>query len=118
MRTDTGPLYEKYNLVLRSKSGNPFLTGRFDEVCQGTHYCTSLHSINSCIIKMSKLMKAQPIYRGSTRAKLPHAFLHANAFGIKGGIEYGFTSTTVEREQAMDYAHGAASTVFEMEMVS
>jgi len=116
MRKDTGPLYEKYNLVLRSKSGNPFLVSRFEKVCQGNHYCTTLHAINSCIIKMSKLMKAQPIYRGSTRAKLPHTFLHADAFGIKGGIEYAFTSTTVEREQAMHYAQGAASTVFEMEM--
>ena len=61
-------------------------------------------------------MKAGRIYRGSTRARLPTAFLEPNELGIKGGVEYGFTSTTTEREQAVHYAQGAASTLFEMEM--
>ena len=36
--------------------------------------------------------------------------------GVRGGVEYGFSSTTMEREQAVAYADGAASTVFEMQM--
>ena len=31
-------------------------------------------------------------------------------------VEYGFSSTTVDRAQALHYASGKASTVFEMEM--
>ena len=43
--------------------------------------------------------------------------------GVRGGIEYGFSSTTTDREQAMVYAGGSdardsdgASTIFEMQM--
>ena len=36
--------------------------------------------------------------------------------GISGGVEFGFSSTTAEKEQAVHYSRGNASTVFEMEM--
>ena len=51
-----------------------------------------------------------------TGATLPKAFFEANPEGVKGGIEFGFSSTTVDRDQALHYARGKASTVFEMEM--
>ena len=111
-----GAVYEKYNAALRAQGGNAFLRSKFEDLCRGNVYTTTLHAINSCIIKLSRLMKAGRIYRGSTRAKLPAAFLEPNELGIKGGVEYGFTSTTTEREQAVHYAQGAASTLFEMEM--
>eukprot|EP00959_Pyramimonas_sp_CCMP1952_P231173 4832390-Pyramimonas_sp.AAC.2 len=31
----TGPMYEKCNLVLRAKTGKPFLKERFDKICKG-----------------------------------------------------------------------------------
>lgn len=36
--------------------------------------------------------------------------------GVRGGVEYGFTSTTTERAQAENYALGKASTLLELEM--
>ena len=46
----------------------------------------------------------------------------ANALGVRGGIEYGFSSTSTDKSQALSYAgadtrlDGDASTVFEMQM--
>ena len=56
------------------------------------------------------------MWRGFTGATLPSSFFEANAEGVRGGIEYGFSSTTIDRAQALHYASGKASTVFEMEM--
>ena len=68
------------------------------------------------MLKLSKLTVACTVWRGFTGASLPKCFFEANADGVKGGIEYGFSSTTVDRAQALHYAQGKASTVFEMEM--
>jgi len=35
---------------------------------------------------------------------LPDEFWTANAFGVRGGVEYAFTSTTTNREVALKYA--------------
>ena len=50
--------------------------------------------------------------------KLPKPFLEPNAHNIRGGVEYGFSSTTMEREVAVKYSQGAAneaSMIFEMQ---
>ena len=95
-------------------------------------------AINSCCLKLSKLTVACKVWRGFTGAMLPKSFFEANSEGVKGGIEvprcisclkrlgltrtastapqFGFSSTTVDRDQALYYAKGKASTVFEMEM--
>ena len=70
-RLYSGPMYEKYNLVLRSRSGNEYMLGRFKKECQGNTYTTTLHAINSAVVKLSKLTQAVPVYRGQTKAKLP-----------------------------------------------
>ena len=49
----------------------------------------------------------------------PTQFWKANEYGVKGGIEGGFMSTTLDRSVAMSYAAstgGAAGFVFEMQM--
>ena len=79
-------------------------------------YATTIHAINSCVLKLSKLTIACKVWRGFTGATLPKSFFEANPEGVKGGIEFGFSSTTVDRDQALHYARGKASTVFEMEM--
>ena len=79
-------------------------------------YTTTIHAINSCVLKLSKLTAASKVWRGFTGATLPRSFYVANEEGVKGGVEYGFTSTTVDRAQALHYAQGKASTVLEMEM--
>ena len=52
--------------------------------------------------------------------KMPEFFIHRNEFNVRGGIEYGFMSTTTEASVALDYAIGddqsAASTVMVADM--
>ena len=105
--------YHKYNLVLRSRSGVSFLKLQFERECKGNLYATTIHGINSAVIKLSKLQVACPVYRGSTRAVLPAQFWQKDDLGLSGGVEFGFTSTTVERAQAVHYAQGQASLILE-----
>ena len=77
---------------------------------------TTIHAINSVVVKMSRLTKVAPLYRGWTGATLPAKFFEADAMGVRGGVEYGFSSTTTERVQAEHYALGKASTLLELEM--
>ena len=102
--------------MLRSFSGVAFLKQQFERDCKGNLYATTIHGINSAVIKLSKLQVACPVYRGSTRAVLPAQFWQKDDFGLSGGVEFGFTSTTVERAQALHYAQGQASLVFESQM--
>jgi hypothetical protein len=50
-------------------------------------YPTTIHSINSLILKASKLTKAGCVYRGITGATLLEAFWKPNKDGVRGGIE-------------------------------
>ena len=86
MRLYTGPMYIKYNTVLRSKSRDQHMIKAARELTKGNGYPTTIHAINSFVLKLSKLTKATKVYRGFTRAKLPPSFWEANAFGTRGGI--------------------------------
>ena len=77
-RLYTGPMYHKYNTVLRSKSGNPFLVQQFEQLCKGNTYRTTIHAVNSCVIKLSKLTSACKVWRGFTDARLPDKFWAPN----------------------------------------
>jgi len=67
-------------------------------------YTTTLHAINSAIIKLGKLTKAIKVYRGIAGMKLPSEFWIPNEFGVRGGVEKAFMSTTTEQAVAMGYA--------------
>ena len=56
------------------------------------------------MIKLSKLTKADRVYRGISGMALPAEFWTANEFGVRGGVENAFMSTTVDRSVAMHYA--------------
>ena len=71
-------------------------------------YLNTLHAINSAIVKSSKLTKATKVYRGVAGLKLPATFIRPNSHGVRGGVENGFMSTTLERSVAMSYAAGGA----------
>eukprot|EP00965_Chrysotila_dentata_P144564 4775357-Pleurochrysis_carterae.AAC.2 len=106
-RMYTGPMFVKYNGVLRAPPAN----GEF-------LYVTTLHSINSCVIKLSKLTMATKVYRGVVGGSLPQSFLKPNEQGVRGGVERAFMSTTTDRAVAMAYATsapGKASVVFEIQ---
>ena len=72
-------------------------------------YTTTLHGINSAVIKLGKLTKATKVYRGISGMALPKEFWEENAFGVRGGVENAFMSTTLERNVAMGYAAGDAA---------
>ena len=47
-------------------------------------YATTIHAINSCVIKLSKLAKAVKVYRGLAGGVLPTEFWRPNEHGVKG----------------------------------
>ena len=78
-------------------------------------------AVYRCVLKLSKLTKACKVWRGIKDAKLPPEFWVPNELGVRGGIEYGFSSTTTDKDQAIFYANvgakaGDAMTIFEMRM--
>ena len=79
-------------------------------------YTTTIHAINSCIIKLQKLTRTCVVYRGFSGATLPNHMFEPDEDGISGGVEYANLSTTPDREVAMGYSKGVLSTVFEMRM--
>jgi len=70
-------------------------------------YATTLHAVNSAVIKLGKLTKAETVYRGIGGMALPPEFWKVNRFGVRGGVEPAFMSTTLNREVAMTYASGS-----------
>ena len=126
LRGAPSPLGCRYNGVLRGlDSGVDFLVCKMVELCCSTdvaaeykdrtmayeevrplvnRYTTTLHCINSAIVKLAKLTKATKVYRGVSGMGLPGDFWTANEFGVKGGIEAAFLSTTTDRKVAMQYA--------------
>ena len=63
--------YIKYNTVLRSKTNDTAVLRFAKELTKGNGYATTIHAINSCVIKLSKLTKAGKVWRGIKDAKLP-----------------------------------------------
>ena len=80
-------------------------------------YTTTLHAINSVIVKLSKLTKASTVYRGVHDFVLPDQFWTPNKHGVRGGIDGAFMSTTLKREEAVKYAISgkAAPLIFEIQ---
>ena len=137
-RLYTGPLFVKYNGVLRGlNSAVPFLVSSMVKLCcakavadafaagtlsmaqakqQVNKYTTTLHCINSAILKLSKLTVATKVYRGISGMVLPQQFREANKHGVRGGIESAFMSTTVDREVALSYAASGARGGFVFEI--
>jgi len=79
----TGPMYQKYNSVLRASSGDKYMVDQNVAICKTNAYPTTIHCINSCIIKLSKLTKACPLWRGTTNGALPDSFFVPDKFNIK-----------------------------------
>ena len=99
-------MYVHYNRTLRNRTKGEFVT--------------TLHAVNSGILKLSKLTPACTVYRGVAGGVLPDQFWKPNEHGVMGGIELGFMSTTTEREVAEMYMKQAstetAKMIFEIRM--
>ena len=110
-RLYTGPMFIKYNDTVRGFGDA--LAG-----CKGNRYVTTTHAINSCIVKASKLTKVAKVYRGVAGGVLPDAFWTADEYGVRGGVERAFQSTSYDKAVAARYAGGrpGASLLFEIDM--
>lgn len=71
----------------------------------GNLYTTTLHVINSAVLKLGKLARVETVYRGISRKTMPRKMVHKDpSDNTRGGIEYGFTSASVRKEEAVRYA--------------
>ena len=122
VRLYTGPMSMKYNAVLRGlgedglpKSEESVQFETMKKLCGDSRYVTTLHCINSAIVKLSRLAKPQTVYRGVAGCVLPSEFWLG-----QGGVEFAFMSMTVDRDVAMRYAKAEskedASCVMEVKM--
>ena len=96
LRLYTGPMFSLYNGVLRAW-GNADKPGF---VPRGPHagmdvrgmFTTTIHAVNSGVLKLSRLQPALSVFRGATSMKLPRRFLERDSSNIRGGVEFGFMS--------------------------
>eukprot|EP00966_Prymnesium_polylepis_P250740 5798002-Prymnesium_polylepis.1 len=104
IRLYTGPMYKLYNNTLRKQLFGTFVT--------------TIHSINSGIVKLSKLTKATTVYRGVS-GLLPNEFWEESEDGVLGGVERAFMSTSTQRDVALGYMRQKKETakiLFEIRM--
>jgi hypothetical protein len=107
------------NAVLRSAGENApsALKKQTGILCMRNKYTTTLHIINSAVVKLGKLTKAGTVYRGLSGGTLPEEFWQANEYGVCGGCEYAFMSTTLDERVAYTYAGGSkVATILEIRM--
>lgn len=116
-RLYTGPLFVKYNSTLRKFTGVGLFEDQCASLCLGNPYTTTLHTINSGLIKLSKLTAAQTVYRGIRDGILPDQFWNEDGLKLRCGVDYAFCSTTLNRQIAEEYSnstHGI-STILEIQ---
>ena len=122
LRMYTGPCAFLYNARLRAMgTGGVVAFGIAKGQRPTGRFTTTLHVVNSGMIKLSRLQPACKIYRGVHGMRLPAPFEQPNVHNVRGGVEYGFMSATLDRRIAELYAgmaHGSEpSLLFEMSMV-
>ena len=96
----TGPLYQKWNSVLRRMGGASTANS-------GNKYATSIHTLVSAVLKTAKatrIPESRKVYRGLGGMALDDKWFEPNARGAKGGVELGFLSTTLDRNVALKYS--------------
>ena len=65
---------------------------------QGNKYLNTIYATTSGLRKLALVTcmpKGGKVYRGMAGLKLPEKFLKAKEGGGRGGVEFGFMSTTV-----------------------
>lgn len=110
-------MFIKYNAVLRGlQSSVPSFRQRYEQLCCGNKYTTTLHAINSAVVKLSKLTVACKVYRGMSGGRLPPSLRTRNQYGVRGGVDLAFMSTTVNREVAVQYAGSSGGAALALEL--
>jgi hypothetical protein len=100
----TGPLYEKYNCVLRRWPKEAY----DDMVSKGSTFSTTIHVLVSAVQKLASVIKLPDglkLYRGlGGVSDLPESFFKSHANGGLGFTEWGFMSTTSDKQIAVFYS--------------
>ena len=52
------------------------------------------------LLQVMKLPKDRMVYRGLGGLELPEAFVQADEYGVRGGVEFAMMSTTLDRRWA------------------
>ena len=111
LRLYTGPMFEKYCAVLRGvPPGSAFLTRKFQKLCLGNTYPATIYALDDALSKLSKISRAEKVYRGVAGLRRTDEFLTRDEFGVRGGVEFGFLSATTDRSVALAYAASGSST--------
>ena len=108
----TGPLFQKWNSLLRQMP--------FSDDFKGNRYATTIHTLVSAVVKTSMVTDipvSRKVYRGLSGMLLDDRWMVGDGRS-KGGVEYGFLSTTLNESVAMEYsgARKDRGVVFEMEV--
>ena len=126
---NTGPMFAWYNEVLRNKdTPKEHVRAALAHIAEWKRmeskgdkfpFTTTIHVINSAIIKLSRAQKAEKVFRGTKGGRLPDKFWTPNSDNIRGGIEVAFMSTTTNREVAMNFASSGnePSIIFEIQVI-
>ena len=104
-------MFMLYNAVLRK------FPQKLIDMMKGTKYVTTVHCINSGIIKLSLATQLllRNAWRGSNKMKLPLEFAAQDHLGRLGIVEMGFLSLTIDKRAAEGYAAGGVlSTVLKI----
>ena len=111
LRLYTGPMYIKYNTLLRARSGVVSVLNKTADVwCMDNNYPSTIFAITQGIVTLGKIMMADRLYR-APGGVLPQCFWEKDEFGVLGGIEPAFMSATTSKEEAMNYARRSKARV-------
>ena len=95
LRLYSGPMYAWYNAVLRYTQAAAaevparlahIALWRAEHSAGETPFTTTIHVLNSAILKLSRVQPATKVYRGTKGGVLPEQFWEANKDNVKGGI--------------------------------
>ena len=104
MHVHAGPMYERYNCILRRWPKDVYKA----MYKQGSTFTTTIYALVSAVQKLAAAVKMPDglkLYRGLGGVRdLPDSFFKPHANGGKGFTEWGFMSTTSEKHVAMFYA--------------
>ena len=96
LRLYSGPPFIKLNGALRAASG--MFEEKATEHLQGNKYLNTIFAATSGVRKLAlvtSIPKGGKVYRGMAGVRLPQKFVEAKEGGGRGGVEFGFMSTTV-----------------------
>ena len=116
LRLYTGPVYVKYNAVLRGlppgldETPVADLAEQWSQLCLGNRYKVTLHAMTAAIGKLSRLTRVCTVYRGPGGVT-PKSFWQSDQFGCVGGVEMALMSCSKDKKEALKYVRRSQAKV-------